>query len=212
MFPDLPMNEEDALLVEPERGEELVTISLLKQYTYCPRIVFYETCMPGVRPRTYKMLAGVDAHERERQRAARRTMSAYQVPEGERRFDVRVVSPQLQMSGLIDEVVLTPDEAIVVDYKMANWVGDNHLIQLGAYGLLAEMAFKLPVVRGFIYLLNTRRFESVAIDATLRNSVLEVLNAVQYIRFREYMPPPIDQASKCTSCEFLRFCGDIYSG
>jgi len=203
------MNDDDPLLIEPERGEEKVTISLLKQYTYCPRVVYYETCTPGIRPRTYKMQAGEEAHARERDRAARRTMTAYQIPQGERHFDVRLVSDHLQLSGIIDEVVLTPDEAIVIDYKMTTWAGENHLVQLGAYSLMVEEAFNLPVRRGFIYLLNLRRFELVPIDEALRNSVMETLKAIQRIRLYEYMPPPVDQPNKCISCEFRRFCNDI---
>lgn len=209
MFPNLPTSDEDDRLIEPERGEEMVTISLLKQYTYCPRVVYYETCTPGVRPRTYKMKAGTDAHERERERAARRTLTAYQIPEGERHFDVRLLSPKFNLSGIIDEVVLTPDEAIVVDYKLAGWMGDNHLIQLGAYSLMVEEAFSLPVHRGFVYLLKPRHFESVPIDEPLRNSVMETLKSIDRIRLYEYMPPPVDQPNKCASCEFRRFCNDI---
>lgn len=209
MFPDLPTNDEDALLIEPESNSDLVTISLLKQYSYCPRVVYYETCTPGIRPHTYKMEAGSDAHERERSRAARRTLTAYQVSEGQRHFDVRIISPTLNMSGLIDEVVITPDEAIVVDYKMTRWVGDNHLIQIGAYAMLVEELFQIPVYRGFIYLMNVRRFESVPIDEPLRNSVIDTLQSIQNIRINEYMPPPIDQPNKCASCEFRRFCNDI---
>lgn len=208
MFPNLPTNDED-LLIEPERGEELVTITLLKQYTYCPRVVYYETCTPGVRPSTYKMQAGKQAHERERERAARRTLTAYQVSEGEHRFDVRLLSRRLNLSGLIDEVVLTPDEAMVVDYKLAGWTGENHLIQLGAYSLMVEEAFNLPVHRGFIYLMKPRRFESVPIDEVLRNSVMETLKNIDRIRLYEYMPPPADQPNKCASCEFRRFCNDV---
>jgi CRISPR-associated exonuclease Cas4 len=209
MFPYLPMNEDDDALIEPETTDHQVTITLLKQYTYCPRVVYYETCTPGIRPRTYKMQAGEDAHKRERERASRRSLVAYDLPGGERRFDVRIISPALDLSGLIDEVVLTADEAIVIDYKLAAWTGDNHLVQLGAYGLLAEEAFNLPIRRGFIYLLKPRRFELVPIDEPLRNSVMETLRNVQYIRLREYMPPPVEQRSKCVSCEFRRFCNDI---
>lgn len=210
MFPNLPTNDEGgSRIIEPEADEARVTITLLKQYIYCPRVVYYETCTPGIRPRTYKMKAGQDAHERERERAARRTLTAYQILEGERRFDVRIVSPTLGLSGLIDEVVLTPDEAMVVDYKSAEWTGDNHLIQLAAYSLMVEEAFKLPVRRGFIYLLKPRRFESVPIDTPLRNSVMETLQHIRRIRDYEYMPPPVDQPNKCANCEFRRFCNDV---
>ncbi len=210
MFPNLLMNDDDEVArIQPERGEDLITITLLKQYSYCPRVVYYETCMPGIRPRTYKMVAGAEAHERERERAERRTLAAYQISEGERRFDVRVISRQLGLSGLIDEIVLTPHEAIVIDYKMTTRARDNHMIQIGAYSMMVEEAFNLPVLRGYIYLIDLHRFEFVPIDAPLRNSVLETLKNVNHIRHNEYMPPPVDQHFKCESCEFRRFCNDI---
>jgi CRISPR-associated exonuclease Cas4 len=213
MFPDPPTNEpaSDHALewLPPEHGLDLVTVTLLKQYTYCPRVVYYETCTPGIRPTTYKMQAGQAAHERERERAARRKLSSYQLQEGERRFDVRLASTGLGLSGLIDEVVLHPQEAIVIDYKLTDRAGDNHIVQVAAYALLVEEAFKLPVRRGYIYLMQARQFEMVAIEADLRNSVWETLNHIQRIRLYEYMPPPADQPNKCKACEFRRFCNDV---
>lgn len=215
MFPDLPMNEpapdDELVWLPPEHGSDLVTVTLLKQYTYCPRIVYHETCTPGIRPTTYKMQAGRAAHERERERAARRNLSAYQLVEGERHFDVRLVSTAIGLSGLIDEVVLDTQEALVIDYKMSGWAGDNHLVQVAAYALLVEEAFGLPVRRAFIYLMQARQFEMVPIEASLRNSVLETLKHIQRIRLYEYMPPPADQPNKCKACEFRRFCNDIQS-
>lgn len=216
-YPDPPMNDDELAMDEAELldilpdvpQEEAVTISLLKQYAYCPRVVYYETCTPKVRPVTYKMLAGNNAHDRERSRAARRTMFAYQVPAGERHFDVRLVSPELGLAGLVDEVVTTPDEALVVDYKMSDWAGDNHLIQVAAYSLLVEAGFNLPVKRSFIYLMKVRRFEEVPVDSGLRNSVLETLQNIRQIRDCEYMPPPVEAKNKCLSCEFRRFCNDV---
>jgi CRISPR-associated exonuclease Cas4 len=129
--------------------------------------------------------------------------------EGERRFDIRLISAAWGLSGLIDEVVLHPEEAVVVDYKMSEWAGDNHLLQVAAYALLVEEAFQRPVQRAFIYLIKARTFETVPIEVGLRNSVVETLNHIQRIRLYEYMPPPVEQRNKCAACEFRRFCNDI---
>ena len=206
---------------EPEEAEEQLesewndptqddmTITTLKQYTYCPRVVYYESCTPDIRPRTYKMEAGGEAHERERERAARRTLFAYHVPEGNRHFDLRMRSAEMGLVGILDEAVITPDQVIVVDYKMSRFVGENHEIQLTAYAMLAEETFSLPVHAGYIYLLNTKRFEKVVIDEAFRNSVRETINRINRIRFEEYMPPPVQQRKKCGACEFRRLCNDV---
>lgn len=212
MFPNPLMSDEEPPLDEAAldiANDAPLTITLLKQHTYCARVVYYETCTPDVRPRTYKMLAGEAAHQRERERAARRTLFAYQIKDGERRFDVRLTSPNLGLTGIIDEVVLMADQALVVDYKLAEWVGENHQLQLTAYALLVEEAFQLPVKQGFVYLMKAKRFESVPVTPQFRNSVLEAIREIEIIRQREYLPPPTSQARKCESCEFRRFCSDL---
>lgn len=207
MFPNLPMNDVPAGL--PFETNDLLTITLLKQYTYCPRMAYYLTCVPDIRPRTYKMLAGEAAHEQERKRAARRTLFSYQMKEGKRHFDVRLNSTSLGLTGIVDEVVITEDRAIVVDYKLAEWVGENHQLQLAAYALLVEESFNIQVDQGYIYLLKTKKFESMSITASFRNSVLETVHAIQYIQQHEYMPPAVEQRRKCETCEFRRFCIDL---
>jgi CRISPR-associated exonuclease Cas4 len=205
MNPPLPPTESE--WEDPTQDD--MTITLIKQYTYCARVAYYETCTPDIRPRTYKMEAGERAHEQERQRAARRTLSAYQVPDGKRHFEVRLRSEALGLVGIVDEIVVTPDEVIVVDYKMANWAGENHQVQLAAYAILASEAFSLPVRVGYVYLLNTRRFQKVPLDEAFRNSVLEIIPLINRIRFQEYMPPPTEHRNKCATCEFRRLCNDV---
>ncbi len=183
-----PTENPDSEWTDPTQDD--ITVTLIKQYTYCPRVVHFETCTPDIRPRTYKMDTGVQVHEHERQRAARRTLSAYQVPTGDRHFDLRVRSERLGLVGIIDEVVVTPDEVITVDYKMAGWAGDNHRMQLTAYAMLASECFSRPGNVGYIYLLNTKHFERVPIDEALRNSVHETILLINRMRFHEYMPPP----------------------
>ena len=38
-----------------------IRVSDLKQWVYCPRVFYYQQCLPDVRPTTYKMKAGVEA-------------------------------------------------------------------------------------------------------------------------------------------------------
>ena len=114
--------------------ELLFTITDLKQYIYCPRIFYYHACLPNIRPVTYKMKAGIDAHEDERKRALRRSFTMYDLPSGKRHFDVSVQSTALNLSGEIDEVVETDaGELIPVDYlDNATWLNRACLTDLCA--------------------------------------------------------------------------------
>jgi CRISPR-associated exonuclease Cas4 len=114
----------------------------LKEYTFCPRVLYYENCLPDLQPSTFKMQAGVMAHEREREKAARRTLKAYHLPAGERHFDVAVRDDDLGLTGEIDEVVVTESGVYIVDYKLAWKIGVNFKLQVAAYALLLESVWQ----------------------------------------------------------------------
>ncbi len=185
------------------------TVTDLKQYMYCPRILYYQICLPTIRPVTYKMQAGVDAHEEERRRAARRSARWYGLAEGERLFDVSVCSATLGLAGQIDEVVQLETEIVPVDYKLARQVGYHYKVQLAAYALMLEETYHQPVQRGIIYLIPVRKTHVVPITQALRRQAQTAATTMRAIAEREVMPPPTDWRQRCADCEFRRFCNDV---
>ena len=187
----------------------LFTVTDLKQYMYCPRILYYQTCLPTIRPTTYKMRAGIEVHEEERQRASRRSTQWYGLAEGEHLFDVSVQSSTLGLSGRIDEVVRTAAEMVPVDYKMARQVGYHYKVQLAAYAMLLEETHQTQVQRGVIYLIPSRKANEVPITRALRRQVLQTLDTMRVIAEQETIPAPTDWRQRCAGCEFRRFCNDV---
>lgn len=187
----------------------LFTVTDLKQYMYCPRILYYQVCLPDIRPTTYKMQEGVEAHREERQRAGRRSARWYGLPEGERLFDVTVQSSALGLSGQVDEVIQTGTEMIPIDYKMARQVSHHYKIQLTAYAMMLEETYRTTVRRGIIYLITTRKAHEVPISRALRDKVSQVLDVMRDIAEHETMPAPTDWRQRCPDCEFRRFCNDV---
>ena len=189
---------------------DFLTVTDLKQYSFCQRVIFYERCLPHLRPRTHKMDAGRDAHVIERKRATRRVLTQYQVVEGERRFDVRLRSERLGLVGEIDEVVYAQDGIIIpVDYKLAKRVGEHHRLQLCAYAMMLEETAATPVERGYIYLIPKHKLIEVQFDAPLRQALENSVTAIRQMVEWERMPPPAQQINRCVACEFRRFCNDV---
>src|SRR5947209_5790408 len=134
----------------------LIEVTDLKQYTCCPRIVFYRYCLPKVRPITFTMEEGIRHHEDEEQREGRRSLRSYGLSTGERAFHLPLQSSRLGLIGRIDLAIATPSreaadaEAIVVEYKLSEKkAGPPFALQLAAYALLIEEAWQLPVKRAF---------------------------------------------------------------
>ncbi len=192
-------------------NDHLFTVTDIKQYTYCPRVVYYERCLPHIRPRTVKMDSGQRAHEDEQKRAARRNFSSYGLKEiGERLFDVRLECQVLGVRGAIDELVITQDLVYFpVDYKLTKQVSKHHRYQLAAYALLIEANYATTVSYGYIYLVPSREIVKIDITSRLRNAVKKQLQALKQIIQTEQMPSALTNISYCVNCEFRRFCNDI---
>ncbi len=206
-----------------DREEKLIfTVTDLKQYAYCPRVVFYTYCLPLLRPTTYKMEAGVAAHERAGRQERRRKLVAYGLQKGERHFDVWVASQELGLRGRIDLVIEVEEEKarekgegdgkewIPVDYKQTTRRAGPHIHrQLAAYGMMLEETWGGVVHRGFVYSLVTRKAEEVTLTKRLRGEVRETVAAMRRMVEQEIMPDPPRSRRPCANCEFRRFCNDV---
>jgi CRISPR-associated exonuclease Cas4 len=188
----------------------------LKQWSYCPRLLYYRYCLPEVRPITDLMEAGIRSHADETGREERRSLRTYGIAEGERTFDVVLHSDTLGLRGRLDLAIVVPSrtapraEAIVVEYKDSEKAAGAHFkMQLAAYGLLLEEAWQLPVRRGFIYSIPLRKAEAISITPTLRRNVQLQVAAMHRAIAGELMPPAPTNRRPCISCEFRRFCNDV---
>jgi len=204
----------------------------LKQWVYCPRILYYAVCLPDVRPVTYKMQAGVEAGRGEEGREARRGLRAYGLEEGRREFNVPLLSDRLGLRGLVDMVIWLDDtctpfgpgarrgetacasagrgEVIPVDYKLSEITGIHFKLQLAAYGLMLEEVSGLTARRGFLYSIPRRKAEEVPFDKRMRDRLAATLDAMHRMLRYETMPDPTPQRAKCVACEFRRFCNDVF--
>lgn len=188
----------------------------MKQYAYCPRVVFYHYCLPDIRPTTFKMEAGIAAHVDEAEREGRRSLRAYGLAMGERHFDVWVQDDDLGVRGRLDMAVVVPDRAapdaelIPVEYKLSERTPGRHFkIQLAMYGMLLEATWGIPVRRGFIYLIPLRKAVEVRITTVLRRQVRDEIAAIRTMIATETIPEPPSNRRSCVNCEFRRFCNDV---
>ncbi len=188
----------------------------LKQWCYCPRILYYRYCLPRIRPITDAIRQGIRAHSDAVEREERRSLHSYGLREGERFFDVELTSEVLGLRGRLDLAIVSPSriashaEAYVVEYKDSEGPAGKHFkLQLSSYARLLEDAWQIPVRQGFIYHIPTRQVERVAITPQQRRNVEESIVAMRRAIDGEHMPPPPRSRAPCVACEFRRFCNDV---
>ena len=186
-------------------------VSDVRQWVYCPRVVYWTAVSGGPRPVTHKMTFGAEAHNAVDLLERRRLLVRYGLEQASRRFHVRLYSSSLGLSGTVDMCLDTAKESSPVEFKdTLGGAQPNHLAQLGAYALLLEESTGRPVNRGFLVCIPRRKVKSVPLGAPLKARIREILNDIRVSIETEMPPAPTAQSGKCRDCEFLRFCGDRY--
>jgi CRISPR-associated exonuclease Cas4 len=203
------MIQVEELSVEP--GLIPLRVNDLKQFEYCPRIVFYNTVMPVERKITVKMDRGKEAEVRLDALEKRRTLRRYQLGSGERRFHVWLESLKLGLSGKLDLLIISPRGYFPVDFKYTRGRPHrNHLYQLAGYAMLVEETFRTQVETGFIYLAPIQEVTAINLIPELREQTLSRLAEIRAMIRQGILPPPTPVRSRCEECEFRNYCGDVF--
>lgn len=189
----------------------MLQVTDLKQYEYCPRIVFYRYVMPVDRASTYKMAHGQAAEARIDRLEQRRTLKRYRLPDGRRHFHVWLTSERLGLSGKLDLLIESSAGWYPVDFKETAGPGrTNHRMQLCGYAMLVEEAYGCRVSEGFLYLIPGDRIERVAITDALRAQTQETMDAIRRMIVTQRLPEATNVRARCTDCEYRNYCGDVW--
>ncbi len=188
-------------------------VSDIKQYVYCPRIVFYQYVMPVEKTPTFKMDYGRTAEERIDRLEVRRGLKRYGLSEGHREFHKRLSSRRLGLTGKLDLLIITPSGFYPVDFKYTfASPGENHLYQLCAYALILEDIYSCSVEKGFIYLIPKDEAIELTLDTEAKSKVHRMLHEIRDMIAKERLPESTPERNRCIDCEYRNYCGDIFWG
>jgi len=182
------------------KEEEIVMISALQHYSYCPRqcaLIHVEQ----VFDENLYTLRGRRVHER-----AHDPESALE--EGIRiERGLSLFSERLGLVGKADVVEFSPDGKLYpVEYKSGPRRGSKHDdVQLCAQAMCLEEMLDRDVVRGAIYHYALRRRREIVFDEALRSLTEEIVREVRRVLTTATVPPPVADA-RCPKCSLFDAC------
>ncbi len=192
-----------------EDDQPWLWVTDVKQYMYCPRILYFLHTQPVVYTPPPKVEEGEIVHDELRRRLLRRWPRS--LPQGEVLLDVPLADPERRLRGRVDALVRRPDGSlVVVDFKNARTVRPGWKVQLALYGLLAEAQFAVRVKEGYVFLVPRRKAQRIPLSPVLRRKALAALEAVRAIVFERRFPRGTQQKGRCVACEFRHFCNDRF--
>lgn len=200
-----------------EINESLIlTVGDVKQYFYCPRIVYFNYLMPDFRPVTYKMEEGKRRQKEEEKLERRRKISRFGFGPREdlkatKLFNLKLISQRLFLSGLLDMALLMDKEVIPVDFKDGSFsksplVALHHKYQLIAYGLLLEEHYGKFSGRGFIYSLEDGQVRCVPFSEGAKVFLKSKMRKMRRMILEEEFPDETPYKGRCRECEFKPVC------
>jgi len=172
---------------------DLVNVSDLNQYGYCPRrywyLHFYDT-----QGRNYQRIDGKTTHEGKSTR-------------GEWVNELYLESKELGLKGKIDVLDHEDDEQIPVERKRSQsgryyW---NDELQLAGYCMLLEASTGERVREGVIYLYETDERHRLAITEAHRDAVRDAIHEIRTMS-PDDVPPLVDNPNKCEKCSTRQYC------
>ena len=191
----------------------MITVSDVKQYLYCPKIIYFDHVLHIPKPPDQKLETGKEKHESITAKEKRRKGALFYDPEldqAEKMFRVALESSTLGLRGVLDYLVMTEREFIPVDYKFGlshnGGVHLNHKYQLAAYALLVEENFKTIVRRGFIHYSKDRVNVQIDLGDELRRRTLKMIHEIGQIIEEEIEPIGTKNPGRCIDCEYSRYC------
>lgn len=191
----------------------MVTVSDVKQYLYCPRIIYFDHVLHVPKPPDLKLDIGKEKHDDITAREKRRKGAIFYdsfLDKAEKLFKVSLESETLGLRGVVDYLIKAEKEYVPVDYKFGfsnkGAAHLNHKYQLAAYALLVEENFSTIVRRGYVHYNRDR--VNVRIDMTdeIRRRTLKQIREIREIVEEEIEPGRTRVAARCKDCEYKRYC------
>lgn len=202
-------------LLSSDIAESYVSVTDIKHYVYCPRIVYFERVLHAKPVFGSQQEEGREKHEEYVRKELRRKDAIYYSSEfkgAEKLLFRTLTSPKLQLTGQLDCIIKTAkNEYIPVDYKNMNskkgkpWM--DHKYQLVAYALLIEENYCTVVKRGFINYIPERLIVEIQITPTMKTHVKRIIGHIKRIIKEETLPRVRVAKHKCTGgCGHKQIC------
>lgn len=188
-----------------------VRISDVRQYVYCPRVIWWTFVCPVRKRETFKMQLGQRKEQRLQKLQQRRTLRAFGLAQGDVECNVDLHSSDLALSGRLDMLLNTGTTRYPVEIKYTHGSSQqNHRMQLAGYAIIVEAIYGTPVPCGFLVRLPDDTAEAVPITDELRQAFYHEVASLRRILDSQLIPPPNIHPRKCTDCEYRNHCGDVH--
>lgn len=190
----------------------MIPVNLLRQYKFCPRIVYYNllTNIKPIFPKHVKL--GEEYHLLQDSLESSRKFKKLHIEILEKISNRYLEDKDLGICGKIDLGFITKDEVIPVEFKFTEnkKPSYSHILQLLAYGMVMKKKYNKDLKRGFIISSNNLKTTEIFFTENQREDLLKTVKEIQKIVKNSIFPDSSADFNKCSQCEYLNYCNDRF--
>lgn len=189
----------------------MIPINLIRQYIFCPRIVYYNllTNITPIFPR--QVTLGLDYHELQNKMITHRKFKKLDIDYIKIINEFYLQDEKLNICGKVDMAFICENEVIPIEFKdIENKPSFSHIMQLYGYGILLEKKYNMEFKRAFIIHSNNMKFFRYDVNTEYKKKFFNIINEIEKILNSEILPNSDANENKCSQCEYLNYCDDRF--
>lgn len=190
----------------------MIPVSLVRQYLFCPRIVYF-VMLTDVKPIYPKHVElGLKYHEVQETLSKNRKFKKLKIDFEKILIDEYLEDSELGIYGKIDVALLTKDEVVPIEFK---WRQNKkptfaHILQLYGYGVLLEKKYEKKFQKEIIIHSNNLKLHIIEVTKKHHEYFFKIVEDIQHIINTANFPDSSANEAKCLQCEYLNFCDDRF--
>lgn len=191
----------------------MIPVNLIRQYIFCPRIVYYNllTNIKPIFPRQVSL--GIEYHSLQEKLSKNRKFKKLDIEYNEALLDKYIENETLNICGIVDLALLCNDEVIPVEFKFIEAKKKpsySHVLQLYGYGLLLSKEYNKEFKRAIIIYSNNMKLFKIEITQKIKDDFLKTLKAIEKVERNNILPNSSANELQCSQCEYLNYCDDRF--
>ncbi len=190
----------------------MIPINLIRQYTFCPRIVYYNL-LTNIKPSFPRQVSlGSDYHILQEKLSVNRKFKKLNIQYREVILEKYIENEKLNICGIVDLALLSDEEVTPIEFKFVDSKKPSysHVLQLYGYGILLSEKYNKDFKRAFISYSNNMKIFKIEITRKIEEDFFNVLSKIVKIVDANMLPESSADEKKCSQCEYLNYCDDRF--
>lgn len=179
----------------------------IRQFVYCPRIIYFRYVLRARVMGTIKMKRGSRRHSKWKEKQIRRGENT------DTYYGIFLENAGLGLFGLIDAIDYDGKVARPIELKTGkhspSTVPQHHRGQIVAECVLVESCLQTTVDEGVVLYESSGNEVAIEMTDARRVWLLKTLEKMRQIVTEELIPSPLESSPKCTDCEYWAVCRAI---